>query len=73
MRNIEKTFTYPIWDSWGENTAECTGTHTYKGPEFLTLKSQTINDPDYGKESVGVYMKKAELERPKVYNNYCRL
>ena len=67
MRNIEKTFTYPIWDSWGENSFSegRTGTHTYKGPEFLTFEiTNDPNDPDYGKESGWCLYEKAELERP---------
>ena len=67
MRNIEKTFTYPIWDSWGENkfSAGRTATHTYKGPEFLTFEiTNDPNDEDYGKESGWCLYEKAELERP---------
>ena len=54
MRRIEKQFTYPIWDEWRTNsfTQGRTGTHTYKGPEFITV--EVNKDPDhenYGKES----------------------
>ena len=40
MRRIEKQFTYPIWDEWRTNsfTQGRTGTHTYKGPEFITVE-----------------------------------
>jgi hypothetical protein len=67
MRRIEKTFQYPIWDKWRENsfTEGRMGTHTYKGPEFLTL--EVGSDPkseDYGKECGWCMWDKRDLERP---------
>ena len=67
MRRIEKTFQYPIWDKWRENsfTEGRMGTHTYKGPEFLTL--EVGSDPkseDYGKECGWCMWEKRDLERP---------
>ena len=57
MRRIEKQFTYPIWDEWRTNsfTQGRTGTHTYKGPEFITVEvNKDPNPEEYGKESIGV-------------------
>ena len=47
MRRIEKQFTYPIWDEWRTNsfTQGRTGTHTYKGPEFITV--EVNKDPNH--------------------------
>ena len=65
MRRIEKQFTYPIWDEWRTNsfTQGRTGTHTYKGPEFITV--EVNKDPDhenYGKESGWCLTRKEEFE-----------
>ena len=67
MRRIEKQFTYPIWDEWRTNSFKQgrTGTHTYKGPEFITV--EVNKDPDheeYGKESGWCLTRKEEFERP---------
>ena len=67
MRRIEKTFQYPIWDKWRENsfTEGRTGTHTYKGPEFLTFEvCHDKNSDDYGKECGWCMWEKRDLERP---------
>ena len=67
MRNIEKTFTYPVWDEWRKNSFANgnTGTFTYKGPEFLTFEICHDKDSDdYGKESGWCLWEKRELERP---------
>ena len=67
MRRIEKQFTYPIWDEWRTNsfTQGRTGTHTYKGPEFITVEvNKDPNHEEYGKESGWCLTLKSELERP---------
>tara|TARA_Y200000002_G_scaffold363_1_gene351 strand:+ start:24130 stop:24918 length:789 start_codon:yes stop_codon:yes gene_type:complete len=67
MRKIEKTFQYPIWDTWREDkfTQGRTGTFTYKGPEFLTFEiCHDKSSDDYGKECGWCMWEKIDLERP---------
>ena len=67
MRRIEKQFTYPIWDEWRTNSFKQgrTGTHTYKGPEFITVEvNKDPNHEEYGKESGWCLTRKEEFERP---------
>ena len=67
MRRIEKQFTYPVWDEWRTDSFKQgrTGTHTYKGPEFITV--EVNKDPtmkNMVKNLVGVMTRKEEFERP---------
>lgn len=59
---VETTFTYKIPDDFRGNTFNLgkTGTHTYKGPRYLTFEI----DKETGKESGWCLIYPRELERP---------